>query len=193
MMTNANYRVQRCGSHRSPDQAGILMLDIWRRMATAESWNQFPIDKQDQATDERIRFQTNRGRPLGSDSFINKVKNMVGRRLRPLSNGRPKKRKIHGLSMDFLVFVIVFSGGNMFTTCFIHNFLASIVCFFLALVLFLIPIVFDMVANKLSLKNSIRKKLTKSNIIGFEMPFVFGWLVFAIVNLVKSMACACSK
>ena len=49
-----------------------------------------------QPTDEdlatKLRIWTHRGRPLGSDSFISKLERLVGRRLRPLPVGRPKKK-----------------------------------------------------------------------------------------------------
>jgi hypothetical protein len=38
-----------------------------------------------------IRLCTSRGRPLGSDSFMSKIEKTLGRRLRPLPVGRPKK------------------------------------------------------------------------------------------------------
>lgn len=93
MVRNAwRYEWSSAATHTgSPDRSGILTMHMWNRIATAESWKQYLMEKQDQATVDRIRFQTNRGRPLGSDSFISKVEKAVGRRLRPLPNGRPRK------------------------------------------------------------------------------------------------------
>jgi hypothetical protein len=42
---------------------------------------------------ERIRLSTHRGRPLGSDRFLSKLEHALGRRLRPLQVGRPKRAK----------------------------------------------------------------------------------------------------
>jgi hypothetical protein len=39
----------------------------------------------------RLRTSTPRGRPLASDAFLAKVEHALGRRLRPLSVGRPSK------------------------------------------------------------------------------------------------------
>jgi putative transposase len=38
-----------------------------------------------------IRLRTHTGRPLGSDSFLSNVEALLGRRVRPLPVGRPKK------------------------------------------------------------------------------------------------------
>jgi hypothetical protein len=40
----------------------------------------------------RLRISTHTGRPLGSDSFVSKLESMIGRRLRALPVGRPKKK-----------------------------------------------------------------------------------------------------
>jgi putative transposase len=62
----------------------------------------WPIDPQDwkamltQADDDRdelIRVRTQTGRPLGTDRFVSKLESSIGRRLRPLPVGRPKKNK----------------------------------------------------------------------------------------------------
>jgi len=39
----------------------------------------------------RLRRWTLRGCPLGSDSFVSKLERTLGRRLRPLPVGRPRK------------------------------------------------------------------------------------------------------
>ena len=40
-----------------------------------------------------LRLNTQTGRPLASDSFLSKLEHTLGRRLRPLPVGRPKKQK----------------------------------------------------------------------------------------------------
>ena len=42
----------------------------------------------------RLRGNTHTGRPLGSDSFLSKLETALGRRLRPLPAGRPKRKKL---------------------------------------------------------------------------------------------------
>lgn len=41
---------------------------------------------------ERLRSQSGRGRPVGSDNFLSNVEKMPGRRGRPLAVGHPRKR-----------------------------------------------------------------------------------------------------
>ena len=76
------------------DSTGMLQLDAFRRMATAESWKAYLTEREDDMLIETIRAKTSRGRPLGSDSFVSKLETMVGRRLRPLANGRPRKESM---------------------------------------------------------------------------------------------------
>ena len=40
-----------------------------------------------------VRLNTHRGRPLASDRFLSKLESLLGRRLRPLPVGRPRKKK----------------------------------------------------------------------------------------------------
>lgn len=62
-------------------------------------WPHSPTDWRDRVCqadperDELIRLRTQTGRPLGSDSFLSKIETTLGRRLRPLPIGRPKKAK----------------------------------------------------------------------------------------------------
>ena len=44
----------------------------------------------------RLRLRTQTGRPLGSDSFLAKLETALGRRVRPLPVGRPRKAHEHG-------------------------------------------------------------------------------------------------
>ncbi len=41
----------------------------------------------------KLRLHSRTGRPLGSDSFINRIESLVKRTIRPLKGGRPKKKK----------------------------------------------------------------------------------------------------
>ena len=47
----------------------------------------------DKETLAALRVNTQTGRPLASDSFLSKLEHTLGRRLRPLPVGRPKKEK----------------------------------------------------------------------------------------------------
>ncbi len=76
------------------DATGLLDLQRWRKMMDADEWRAELTRAEDPATLAQLRTQTGRGRPLGGDSFLSKVEKFVGRRVRPLPVGRPKKERI---------------------------------------------------------------------------------------------------
>ena len=48
-------------------------------------------DPDDDAFVSRLRGRTQTGRPLAADSWLSKLEKKLGRRLRPLPVGRPRK------------------------------------------------------------------------------------------------------
>ena len=72
---------------------GLLDLRRWRKMMDGDEWRAELTRAEESATLAQLRTQTGRGRPLGSDSFLSKVEKVVGRRVRPLPVGRPKKER----------------------------------------------------------------------------------------------------
>ncbi len=62
------------------------MCDVgdWRKMLEAS---------EEKGYGGTLALHSSRGRPLGSDSFISKLEAKVGKRLRPLPVGRPRKEK----------------------------------------------------------------------------------------------------
>jgi putative transposase len=69
----------------------LLNLAWWYEQMTAEAWRK---ELAEGLTDEevaRIRLRTHTGRPLGSDAFLSKLETLLGRRVRPLPIGRPRK------------------------------------------------------------------------------------------------------
>jgi putative transposase len=74
-----------------PDASGLLDLGEWRRLWTLAKWKAELRSPDDDKAVSRIRLSTHRGRPLGSDSFLSKLEHRLGRRLRPLLVGRPRK------------------------------------------------------------------------------------------------------
>ena len=68
----------------SKDGTGLLDMAKWREALVA------PADEQAVAA---LGRSTSRGRPLGSDAFLSKLERLLGRRVRPLPVGRPRKRK----------------------------------------------------------------------------------------------------
>lgn len=79
-----------CGGR---DEPGVIDTQRWRDLVGDLNWEAELTEKIEPAQIERIRISTHTGRPLASDSFVSKLERMVGRRLRPLPVGRPKKRK----------------------------------------------------------------------------------------------------
>ena len=75
------------------DGAGLLDIAAWQSKLAGMDWREALRQGQDEEEVAAIRMCTNRGRPLGTDSFMSKVEKVVGRRLRPLPNGRPRKKK----------------------------------------------------------------------------------------------------
>ena len=71
----------------------LLNLSEWYDRISAVRWRrELSVDMLE--TDiSRLRSKTYTGRPLGSDAFFSKLERVLGRRVRPLPVGRPKKNK----------------------------------------------------------------------------------------------------
>jgi putative transposase len=82
-----------CGAER--DELGLLDLKTWRKLAAGLDWDEqlgAPLEDRELAG---VRRATHTGRPLASDGLISKLEHKLGRRLRPLPVGRPRKPKPH--------------------------------------------------------------------------------------------------
>ena len=80
-----------CGG-RGP--IGLLDLAAWRKRLPPEAhWREALQSPGDADLVGRLRRRTSTGWPLAADSFLSKLERRLGRRLRPLPRGRPKKRK----------------------------------------------------------------------------------------------------
>ncbi len=73
------------------DEAGVLDMAAWDRAAGDVAWQDVLRDRLDAEELAGIHLCTSRGRPLGSDNWLSKLERKLGRRLRPLPLGRPKK------------------------------------------------------------------------------------------------------
>ena len=80
-----------CGLAEDP--SGLLDLPAWRRQRRGPDWQAALRQPADEAQTALLRLCTHTGRPLGSDSFLAKLETLLGRRLRALPRGRPKKRR----------------------------------------------------------------------------------------------------
>jgi putative transposase len=72
-------------------ESELLNLKRWYRQISAEAWRKELAGGLTDAELERLRLRTHTGRPLGSDSFLSKLETLLGRRVRPLPVGRPRK------------------------------------------------------------------------------------------------------
>jgi len=90
------YRWSSASAHVG-DKDGVAVLDVeaWRKDWdwSPRRWRRMLEEGLGEQTVAHLRRQTHRGRPLGSDSFVSKLERRLGRRLRPLPIGRPRKKK----------------------------------------------------------------------------------------------------
>jgi putative transposase len=75
------------------DDSSLIDIAIWQKRISGADWRDLLSRRQTDDEVAAIRSSTNRGRPLGTDSFISKIEKTVGRRLRPLAVGRPRKQE----------------------------------------------------------------------------------------------------
>jgi len=74
-------------------RSAILNLPGWYDMISSARWRKELEDGVSDSQVDRLRSSTHTGRPLGSDSFMSKLEKLLGRRVRPLPVGRPRKQK----------------------------------------------------------------------------------------------------
>ena len=74
------------------DATGLLDLRAWRTRHDEDDWREGLQRREDDDLLAAIRLTTHRGRPLATDKFISKLESTLGRRLRPLPGGRPRKQ-----------------------------------------------------------------------------------------------------
>ena len=71
----------------------MLDLEAWNDLVPGVNWKEMLTDGDDEEPLASLRLNTQTGRPLTRDSFLIKLEHTLGRRLRPLAVGRPKKEK----------------------------------------------------------------------------------------------------
>jgi len=74
------------------DTSVLLDLAWWEQRMEAAAWREALTRPEDEAMVSKLRLWTSRGRPLGSDRFVARLERLLGRRLRPLPVGRPRKK-----------------------------------------------------------------------------------------------------
>ena len=75
------------------DPSGLLDVRAWSRRHRDADWRETLKRPEDSDVVAALRSASSQGRPLGSDRFLSKLENALGRRLRPLPVGRPRKKK----------------------------------------------------------------------------------------------------
>ena len=69
----------------------VVDLAAWKRLAAGVRVRSLLVREEDEATLQRLRRSTHTGRPLAGDGFLAKLEATLGRRVRPLPVGRPRK------------------------------------------------------------------------------------------------------
>ncbi len=88
------YKWSSTAAHVTKDsQDALLDLKSWNKQISAKEWQKELTKGIDLSQMSRIRLNTHTGRPLGTDSFLSKLEKLIGRRVRPLPIGRPRKNK----------------------------------------------------------------------------------------------------
>jgi putative transposase len=81
-------------AHVGEGPAGELLdMAVWRKRISPAAWRERLTEREDDEAVAHLRLWTSRGRPLGSDRFVARLETLLGRRLRPLACGRPRKAK----------------------------------------------------------------------------------------------------
>lgn len=78
-----------CGGR---EEIALLDRTTWKRLSRGLDWSEELSEPLNDAQVQRVRRSTHTGRPLGSDSFLSKLESKLGRRLRPLAVGRPRRK-----------------------------------------------------------------------------------------------------
>ena len=74
------------------DGSELLDLAAWLKQWRGDRWKAVLRHPEDAAVVRRIQRCLQTGRPLAADRFISKLEVAIGRRLRPLPVGRPRKK-----------------------------------------------------------------------------------------------------
>lgn len=87
-----SYRWSSAAFHTGrKDQFGLMDKSLWKQQSSHLDWKMVLRKKLERFDIDKLRIYCRTGRPLGTDKFISKLETVVGRRLRPLPVGRPKK------------------------------------------------------------------------------------------------------
>lgn len=87
------WRWSSAGAHcGGEDPSGLLDLVSWKHDMDVAQWRRKLECADDECWTQSFHLCTSRGRPLGSDDSLAKLEVLLGRRLRPLPRGHPRKK-----------------------------------------------------------------------------------------------------
>lgn len=74
-------------------ERSILSLAQANAFMDIPDWGEYLAQSDDNAITAKVKANTLTGRPSGDDTFVLKLEKLLGRRLRPLPVGRPRKKQ----------------------------------------------------------------------------------------------------
>jgi putative transposase len=87
------YRWSSAPAHSNgSDPSGLLDMAAWRKFSTPSQWRTLLVHPEDEASAARIRLSLSTGRPLATEATLTRLERRMGRRLRALPVGRPRKK-----------------------------------------------------------------------------------------------------
>ncbi len=86
------YRWSSTNEHLRRGSKGVLTRDCFLE-DEIQDWLAYLKENEDKEMVEGIRKNSMSGRPCGNDRFIKTIEKIVGRRLRAMPRGRPRKEK----------------------------------------------------------------------------------------------------
>ena len=86
-----DWRFSSLGAHLT-GESGIIAVDGLGKYV--KDWKEFLAESPEKSEMEAIRMHTKTGRPLGSESFIQRLENITGRIIRKLKPGPPGKKGV---------------------------------------------------------------------------------------------------
>jgi len=87
------YRWSSAPAHSNgSDPSGLLDMAAWRKLSTPSQWRTLLVRPEDEASAARIRLSLSTGRPLATEATLTRLERRLGRRLRALPVGRPRKK-----------------------------------------------------------------------------------------------------
>ena len=79
-------------AHVSGDNSDPLLSNDCPLLLTVEDWSTYLSEPDEGRWVEGFRCSTRTGRPVGSDSFVSRIESVLGRAVKAMPRGRPRKK-----------------------------------------------------------------------------------------------------